>query len=193
MANAGAFLRPAPEAEYPKRLNLVDFLQMLLVGLSGIPGPLVRERSQPDEPKQPALETNWIAFELSSSQADFNPYMALDQNAVMQFQRQVTLELATSFYGPNALRVSDLVRDGFEIGQNQYWLKKANIGFKEMTQATRVPDLLNDRWVNRYERTILLRAVIQRAYPVPTLVSASGSVHSLVGNQDYHNDFNVTS
>src|SRR5262245_35884999 len=94
----------------PPRLTLVDFLQTMLVALSGIPGQLVRPEWQVENPKNPPLETDWLAFGIESNDPDAHSYQNLeevqvDENTVAEvftLARQETLTIRLSMYGPNS-------------------------------------------------------------------------------------------
>ena len=92
------------------------------------------------------------------------------------FQNMEELEVQCAFYGPQALEMSSLVRDGFQIQQNLEGLGLANMGYVACSEATHVPDLLNERWVDRYEATYRFRREVQRVYPVLYLLSARGTI-----------------
>lgn len=169
----------------PKRLNLVQFLQTVLVGISGITGPMVRPDWQPSPPQQPDIGVDWIAFGIRDANPDTYSFVGVDSYGITHSQRQESLELALSIYGPNALDTYLLLRDGFQIPQNLQEFRAADMGFTEISRAVHVPDLVNERWINRYQASIFLRREILRTYSVPTLLSAHGVIHSVLGNEEY--------
>lgn len=95
---------------------------------------------------------------------------------VNQTQRHEELEIGCSFYGPNSAEYCDVVRDGFQVQQNLEGLRSVNMGFVGTDPAMQVPDLVNERWVDRFEMVVHLRREILRTYPILTLVSVSGSI-----------------
>ncbi len=83
-------------------------------------------------------------------------------------QRHQEQEINCTFYGPQSDEYVDIIADGFQISQNLEALRLANMGFVCTNDATQVPDLINERWVDRYEMTVrLAKTRIQKSfYPV---------------------------
>lgn len=174
----GGYLVPTSSEPPPGGLTLEDFIQTVLVGVSGIAGTLVRPKWQIEPPKYPDITVNWIAFAIVTNRPDANASVSMDANDVTLLQRQETLSVQLSFYGPDALEKSSIVRDGFQIQQNLEALRLANMGYNGITDAVRGPDLFNERWVDRYESTLTLVRQVQRAYPILAFASAHGSIHT---------------
>ncbi len=178
-------MRPTSTQKLPGSLTLNQFLQTVLVGISGLDGPLVRPSWQVAPPKQPDILVNWLAFGINRNLPDANAYVGTDAAGNTRTQRHEELEILCSFYGPDAYDTASLVRDGFQIQQNLEALRSANMGFKETTPALQMPDLINERFIQRIVMSIFLRREIQREYPILPILSANGVIHTVLGNEEY--------
>ena len=161
----------------PPNLTLIQFIQTLLVGLSGINGTLVRPEWQPEELKQPDIGIDWVAFGIKTNSPDANAYQQVNDGTV-SLGRQETLTIGLLVYGPNAMNSIALIRDGFEIPQNLASLKRADMGYVDITDAQHMPDLINERWFDRYVCDVILHRYIRRTYPILDFVSVSGTVYT---------------
>lgn len=162
----------------PGNLTLTRFIQTVLVGISGLPGPMVRPKWQIEPPKQPNICVNWMSFGIENANPDANGYLSTDNNGVTTSQRHEELEISCDLYGPEALEIYGILRDGFQLPQNRFALEQANMGFINILSARRIPDLINERFVNRRVTTINLRREIQRLYPIPTLIGVNGTIYT---------------
>lgn len=183
--SAQGYVLPIRTDQPPRQLNLVQFLQTVLVGVTGLPGTLVRPKWQMNPPKQPDIGVDWVAFNIDQNIPDANGYLGVTNTGAVISQRHEVLEVGCAIYGDKSMETAGLIRDGFQIPQNVNGLRSANMGFVEVGPAHRVPDLVNERWVNRYQMSIFLRREIQRTYPILTLLSAHGTIHSVTGNESY--------
>lgn len=178
----GGFLLPNPQppalTTVPAGLTFVQFIQQLLVGLSTFPGNLVRPEWQVEPPKQPDINTNWLAFGLGQASADFNAVVETDLAGVTTMQRNELIPISISVYGPAAYDNIGLIRDGFQLPQNLTTLRNAKVGFAYDTPAIHVPDFFNERWYDRWRLEIYVRRQIQRVYPILSFVSASGVIYT---------------
>lgn len=180
----GGYLSPAPKvpplASVPPNLSFLDFLQSVVVGISGIPGNLVRPDWQPNPPKRPMLDVNWIAMGIEGIQPDFNAYQGYlpftDPDPFLQ--RNETVPLVMNFYGPLSYENYGLTRDGFQLTQNLAQLNKAKVPFAYDTPAQHVPELINEEWFDRWRAVFYFRRQIQRTYPLLTFVSAGGTIYA---------------
>lgn len=187
---SGGYLVPSSSTPLPGNLSLEDFIQTVIVGISGITGTLVRPKWQRNPPKNPDIDTDWIAFGIQQSPADSYAYAGLNDQGVNVLQRQEQLDIQLSFYGPNALENMAVFRDGFQIQQNLEAMRLAQMGYTGITPGIRGPDLLNERWVERWEMTLSLTRQVQRVYPVLSFASARGTVDTVLAS-DYTQTFEV--
>lgn len=193
-SSTGGVITPHPQfppvlATLPN-LTLTQFVQTLLVALSELPGPLVRPEFQEAPPKQPDIQTTWVAFHIGDITPDANAYSGLDQNNVATVQRQELFPVRVKVTGPKAAETITLIRDGFQVPQNQAQLVSAGMGFAYDSPAVRAPDLVNERWINRYVSDFFLRRYVVRAYPILSLTSANGIIYSSTAAQaDYQSNW----
>ncbi len=188
------YLKPKPGGSVPKfpgTLNLTQFIQTVIVGVSGLDGALVRPAWQMNPPKQPDIDQNWIGFGVDLLTPDTFQYLGMDAAGVATTQRQEGVEVGLSIYGPDGLEIAGLIIDGLQIPQNLEALRAANMGFQESTQPRQVPDLVNERWIPRVQLGLKLRRQITRTYPIVSILSASGRIHSVVGNEEYLLDWST--
>ena len=142
--SAPAYVLPLPGQQLPGNLTQSQFIQTVFAGVSGLPGPLVRPDWQPNPPKQPDGTVDWMGLGIESSTPDANSYVGLDADENFVMQRHEDLEIVCQIYGPNALATARLIRDGFQVPSNIGALRYANMGFVEVKQARRQPDLVNE-------------------------------------------------
>lgn len=184
-SSTGGYLQPAPQfPAVPGGVTFTQFLQSVFAGISGIDPTLVRPKWQPNAPKRPSNDQNWLALAVVGDEADANAWVGsvLDGhgNTINTTQRFVELEIQCSFYGPQSKEYMDLTRDGFQVPQNRFVMEAGGLGFFKTDKGHRVPDLLNEVWVDRWEMTYFIRQEILRSYPILTFASASGTIQAIV-------------
>lgn len=174
----GGYTKPSFTEPNPKNLTLTQFIQTMFVGLTGLPGPMVRPKWQEKPPQAPDVGVNWLAYGIASSAADFNAYLGMNTDDQAVLQRQEQLEVQVSIYGPDALDLVEVIRDGFQIPQNQAGMLSARMGLVEVTKALHIPELINERFFNRYEMAVVLNRQVQREYPILYFLSAAGTIYT---------------
>jgi hypothetical protein len=186
--STGGFLLPNPQPPAldttPRGLTFVQFIQTLLVGLSGFSGALVRPEWQKQPPKEPDIDVNWLAFGLGSATPDNNAFVGFTDANEPMMQRNELIPIAVNVYGPAAYDNIGLIRDGFQLTQNLASLRQANVGFAYDTPAQHVPDFFNERWYERWRTEFYVRRQIQRTYPILSFVSASGTIYTETAADD---------
>jgi len=154
---------------------------------------MVRPLWQTEPPKQPDINVDWLGFGIESYAPDFSAYLIPGTpGGPLETQRQEILTLSFSIYGPNAPDTYGLLRDGFQVPQNRIALFNASMGYIEITEGRHVPDLVNQRWIDRVTCNVRLSRKIQRTYPVLTFTSATGIIYLPDVTPDYQLGWEVT-
>lgn len=179
-------------AALPGSLTLVQFIHNFIAGVTGISNTLVRPNWQIAPPKQPDVTIDWVAYGININGSPVNAYVNIDQAGVSTLQRQEGLEIQCSFYGPAALDNASVFRDGMQIQQNLEVLQLANMGFKDCSTLVSGPDLVNERWIQRYIVSVTLVRLVQRTYPILSFASVGGTIHTVVSNENLEFDWAVT-
>lgn len=174
-AEAG-FLAPTPSATGDD-LALDIILQSWIVGITGLPGPMVRPRWQPAPPPMPDQGVNWCAVGLMSTNRDANAWFGhnpLNAGGLgdSTMQRHQDLDVLATFYGTNAGQYGSVFADGAQVEQNRDVLTLNGIALVESGLAQVVPDLINAIWVRRVDVRVSLRQQITRTYPIRTVLTA---------------------
>ncbi len=119
-----------------------------------------------------------MAFGVQSIKKDTNAFIDTEN-----LLRHETVEISCSVYGPDCENIASQTLDGFQVPQNLEILTRAGMGLLSATDAMQVPDLVNEKWIDRYTFTILLRREIRRVYPVAFLTGANGTIHTVIGDK----------
>lgn len=178
-----SYIQPTSTVPVPNGLTLTQYIQTILVGLSDLPGNMVRPKWQRDPPSQP--DVNWLAFGIDVTTPDANSYVGLNSQGNVESQRHSRLEIGCAATGPRCLELYGLIRDGFQIQPNLFTLRAANLGFVEVTRGVHIPDLVNEKFIDRILFSVVLNHETIRIYPIPTLVSASGVIRTFSGDEEY--------
>lgn len=172
-STTAGFIPPASSDPYDDALD--DVLQAAVVGITGIPGTLVRPRWQPSPPNQPAFDVDWCAVGITRKVVDsfaYDRHVPAGNAGAGQsiIERDELLYVLHSFYGPNSSGLCERFRDGLEIQQNRDTLASAGVTLVEVEEAVTLPALLQEKWVRRVDVTTIYRRRTGRAYNVSTIV-----------------------
>ena len=175
----GGILTPTPGPADGKEFRRV--LQALFVGLSGIPGELVRPLWQRKPPPTPSVDVDWLAFGITSRRPDDNPYLKQNDDASTTLIRHEEIDVLCVFYGPKCEDLAGITSDGLSIRQNREGLFLAGIGSVGISEISHVPELVGREWYDRADMTLTMRREIRRDYPILSFVGVTGTTK---GNRD---------
>lgn len=169
----GGFLLPTGAAPAEGQA-LENALQQIIVGVTGLPSPMVRPRWQPVPPTQPQATTEWCAFGISSREPEGTPYVVHNAtgDGSDQMTRQEIIEVLLSFYGPGCQNFAAIFRDGIWMNQNEETMVANNMGLIDVGRLRAAPDLVNTQWINRCDIAFTLRRQVVRTYQVLNIEAA---------------------
>lgn len=178
----GGYLAPVAPGMSDDELDAQ--FQQLIVGVSGLPGSLVRPRWQEPAPKQPPADVTWCAVGITEEVPDANAYLEHDPTGgpeglgQHELQRHETLSVLATFYGPHAKQYAKIVRDGLAISQNREALQTSYISFQNTDTIRSVPENVGGQWVKRYDLPLYFRRLVKRAYAIQTIASADVEINN---------------
>lgn len=175
----GGYLAPSnPAPLYDDALT--DALQAMVVGITGLPGTLVRPRWQATPPKMPEINVDWCAIGVTGFTPDAygaQIHSPSGDGSTTLYRTEV-LEVLASFYGPSRFGNATLFSDGLQIPQNWEMVAPIGIVFVEGGAPRGVADLLNTKWVQRTDISVVFRRQVSRTYPILNILSGVGSIQS---------------
>lgn len=184
-SSTGGYL--APTNALPPEDDAFDaVIQALVVGITAIPGNLVRPRWQPVALAQPEANINWCAVGVTEEDPqEGRPAITHDGAAsgglgadTLQVNDEV--EILASFYGPNARQFANLFRDGLMLPQNREALEFPPPGGNAQqiyriiqipSPARFVPELVNQKTVRRVDVSFRIRRANITVWPVENILS----------------------
>jgi hypothetical protein len=155
-----------------------------VVGILGIPPDLVRPRWQPKPPKQPDVNTNWVAIGITTRTPIDYPEIKHSAGGSSRQTRWSSVEMLASIYGPNAPGLAEELRDGFYVDQNRDLMASVGIKLTEAGIVTRVPDLFNIQWINRADLPVRFAQAVDRNYEILDIASSQGTISTDITGVD---------
>lgn len=156
--------------------SLLDLLQPIVSGITGIPGDLVRPRWQPeDTPNMPEYNVNWVAVGIARTRPEtFHAEQHVAEgDGYNLFITSEEVDVLMSFYGPASQGYARRARDGFRISQNRTELQANGIDTLYGSDPVTLPALLTGKWVRRVDISITMRRRLATQYGVRTIVGTS--------------------
>lgn len=180
MANTsatGGYLPPPPIANDSALRN---FIQTVLVGVTGLDKKLVRPAFQLNPPPQPDPSVNWCGFSIGNVVAEpgvayIEPEAGANPTLLI---RHESFEVTASFYGPSCSEYAAALRDGLEISQNREQLYLVGMNYAFAGPIIRAPELFNERWYDRQDMVLTFRREVVRQYPILTFINAGGEIRT---------------
>jgi hypothetical protein len=158
---------------------LIDFLQSVIVGVTGLPGNMCRPRWQQEPANLPAVGTNWASLGITERRGDLFPYVAHQSagNGTDTLANHEWFTLLTTFYGPLANTYATQLRDGLAITQNREAMFLAGVSLVNVPhELVALPELVKERWLYRIDMPLRFVREVGRVYPVLNLLSAAGNI-----------------
>lgn len=179
-SSTGGYLSPAVASPPLEDDALTAIFQQMIVGITALPGNMVRPRWQPNPPKQPEPTINWCALGIAVQTLDDGPAIVHNGagNGSDTYIRHEQIDMLASFYGPAAMQNAQLLSDGLAIPQNLEQLKAQDMNSVDTGQIRAAPDLINEQWVRRYDIELTFRRKITRSYAVLNILTAQGTVQT---------------
>lgn len=166
---SGGYITPYGGAAYDQELE--DIFQDFIIGITTLPGAMIRPRFQTEPPPMPAVGEDWCAFAVKSIIPDDGPYFD-QKDETMDSIRHEELTLFLSFYGDHGQSFANVLRDGLAIPQNISQLKAQKIKFISIGEIITAPDFLNNQYVHRYDLTAVFKRKTSRTFAVNSFVDA---------------------
>lgn len=155
----------------------LDFLQEVIVGITGLPGDLVRPSYQPDPPLRPAIDVDWCGFYVTNQNAQGHTYLGVNEDGLSsRMVRHEDFELFVRMYGPNCGKMAGMLRDGLELSQNREQLYLAGMSYRDYSGIVKLPELVNELWYSRADITLSMSRELNRDYSVLSFVAAQGLI-----------------
>ncbi|MFW1775198.1 phage neck terminator protein [Acinetobacter seifertii] len=171
----GGYITPSSGTAYDQELE--DIFQAFIVGITSLPGDMVRPLFQRDPPPFPEIGEDWCAFAVKNIKSDDGPYFD-QKDETMDSIRHEELTLFLSFYGDHGQSIANVLKDGLGIPQNITQLKAQKIKFISTGELITAPDFLNNQYVHRYDLTAVFKRKTSRTFAVKSFVDAGTIKHS---------------
>ena len=164
-------LQPLGPAVYGEALE--NLVQQYLVSISGVEPSLVRPRWQPDPPRAPGFDVDWLAVGVENIARSWQPYQW-----IRTLVRRETITVALTAYGPNSMGLVALIQDNIQQSLNHGVLSENGLKYIRSTDIVAAPELVNSKWLRRHDINVILGRAVTREYDVLTIASANVILNS---------------
>jgi hypothetical protein len=180
-SSQAGYLQPNPTAPTAPLDGqaLENYLQQFVAGVASLDSTLVRPRWQPEPPTIPDFDVTWVAVG-TTRKKPIGLYGAVIHNPADPgsdlMQRHEDIDVLCSFYGPEAEAYANNLSNGVMVDQNRAELRRVGLAFVEISQGVRIPELIKNQWLDRVDKMIYLRRIVQRVYPILNVLESQGTV-----------------
>jgi hypothetical protein len=177
-SSTGGYLTPSSVGGDLNDQALAQFLQQIVVGIVGLPGPMVRPRWQAEPPNIPDFGTNWAAIGPNESRKreSFSYRRKVNAETIIVIRNR-TIPILCSFYGPAAEANAELFAMGFEVPQNRETMQLAGFNLiGGVGDAVIAPAYIKNRWNPKVDIPFVIRQQQKYTYSVLDLVGAQGTM-----------------
>lgn len=164
---------------------VIAALQGMVVGITGLPGNLVRPSWQATPPVTPPADVTWAAVGVQNVEADDYPFIWHDGSTTLpgapgpgvdRLQRHYTYTVLVSIYGPGATHLAGVLSDTLYISQTYEPLRAAGFRLRESRTQARNAEMVNQQWIDRVDVEITLRRQVDRVYPILDIVGVDAVI-----------------
>jgi hypothetical protein len=186
-SSTGGYLLPLADPAPLEGEPLNDFLQGWIVGITGLPGDMVRPRLQAEPPNIPSAGTAWAAIGTQVRPADEFPYVVHNPHAngglgQDELHQHEDIEILCSFYDLSTNGQADayaaLLRQGTAIDQNLEPLILNGMGLVACGAPVPLPSKLKTRWLYRVDITVTIKREIIRFYQVQNVIALDATLEA---------------
>lgn len=158
--------------------DFIDIIQEMVCGISGIDGHLMFPRWQIDPPSMPDYTVTWGALGVSERRADtYASTLHIKEGDGHDILiRQEEIDVLVSFYGPSCGTYVLQLREGLQIQQNVEILYANGMALVETSDIASTAEIVNQRWLSRYDITLTIRRLVQLIYGIQNVLSSQGTV-----------------
>jgi hypothetical protein len=182
-SSVSGYLQPIPTPPgLPEPLgsqDLDNYIQQMVAAVAGIDEILVRPRFQPEPPNLPDFVTDWVAVGVQRHRPIGFVQATIhhpEGNGHDETQRHEEIDVLASFYGPRSNHYATNFHNGMLIWQNRSLMRLVGMSLVEVGDGIRAPELVKNLWLDRMDKTVTLRRIIRRDYPVLNLLRSKGYV-----------------
>lgn len=163
----------------PNDQALEDALNPTIAGITQLDKDTqIRPRFQEDPPAVPDRNTNWVAFGIVRILSDTCAATVQQSATSALVIRNQEIEVLLSWYGPQAGNYAEVFRDGLQIDQNRDLLNANELGIISIGEARKAPEMFKQKYLNRWDMTLMLRRRTARQFSILTLAGFGITLHT---------------